>query len=165
MQLLDIGIGVLLIWGLWRGMSNGLILEVAAIAALIAGIYGAIHFSDITAVYLSKRLEWSQANLNIVAFIITFVLIVIMVHLAGKLLTKIINLVFLGLLNKIAGGLFGALKVAVILGALVFYFERFTSEFPILDDATKASSFLYGPIKLIGSFVFSAVFKNEDSLF
>jgi membrane protein required for colicin V production len=164
MGALDIGMGLLLIWGLWRGMANGLILEVAAIAALIAGIYGAVHFSDRTANYLSHQWNWEGNNLQIAAFIITFGAIVILVHLAGKLLTKVASLVFLGMLNKIAGGLFGALKVAVIMGALILYFERFDAHLGILDEETKAASALYGPVKELGSVIFGAVFPTEQFL-
>jgi len=162
MGLLDIAIGLLLAWGLWRGLANGLILELAAIAALIAGIYGTVHFSGITADYLSQKLDWAEGNLRVAAFIITFLGIVFLVHWAGKLLTKVVNLVFLGMLNKIAGGLFGAMKIAVILGALILYFERFDAQLGILDEETKAESVLYGPVKELGSVIFSAVFPDKE---
>ena len=111
MGLLDILLGIPLIWGLWKGLKNGLFMEIASIVALIAGIYGAIHFSYITGNYLSEHLEWDERNMSIIAFVITLVLIIIIVHLAGKLLTKVANFAMLGLLNKIAGGIFGVLKL------------------------------------------------------
>ena len=42
MNFLDIVIGLLLVWGLFKGLKNGLFVEIASLAALIAGIYGAI---------------------------------------------------------------------------------------------------------------------------
>ena len=59
MGFIDVILGLLLVYGLYKGFRNGLILEIASIAALIAGIYGAIHFSYIAAGYLSQRLDWS----------------------------------------------------------------------------------------------------------
>jgi membrane protein required for colicin V production len=161
MGLLDILLGIPLIWGLWKGLKNGLFMEIASIVALIAGIYGAIHFSYITGNYLSEHLEWDERNMSIIAFVITLVLIIIIVHLAGKLLTKVANFALLGLLNKIAGGIFGVLKVAILLGAAFIFFDRMDSSFNLLDDETKEQSVLYQPIKDIGSLIFENVLKTE----
>ena len=161
MGLLDILLGIPLIWGLWKGLNNGLFMEIASIAALIAGIYGAIHFSYITGNYLSEHLEWDERNMSIIAFVITFVLIIIIVHLAGKLLTKVANFAMLGLLNKVAGGIFGILKVAIILGAAFIFFDRIDNTFNLLDDDTKEQSILYQPIKDIGGLIFGNILKTE----
>ena len=45
MTILDIVLASLLLFGLIRGLMKGLFVEVASLIALIAGIYGAIHFS------------------------------------------------------------------------------------------------------------------------
>lgn len=161
MGLLDILLGIPLIWGLWKGLKNGLFMEIASIVALIAGIYGAIHFSYITGNYLSEHLEWDERNMSIIAFVITFVLIISIVHLAGKLLTKVANFAMLGLLNKVAGGIFGILKVAILLGAAFIFFDRMDSTFNLLDDETKEQSILYQPIKDIGALIFENVLKTE----
>ena len=161
MGLLDILLGIPLIWGLWKGLKNGLFMEIASIVALIAGIYGAIHFSYITGNYLSEYLEWDERNMSIIAFVITFVLIISIVHLAGNLLTKVANFAMLGLLNKVAGGIFGILKVAILLGAAFIFFDRMDSTFNLLDDETKKQSILYQPIKDIGALIFENVLKTE----
>ncbi len=161
MNFLDIVFGLLLLWGTWRGLNNGLLIELAAIAALIAGIYGAIHFSYITGEYLSKNMHWDERYMNIAAFVITFIIIVILVHLAGKFLTKIANIAMLGLLNKIAGAIFGTLKVAVILGALLIFFDQIGHSSIFIDAETKRESKFYSPLKEIGAFVFSKVLRGE----
>lgn len=163
MSFLDIILGLLLLWGLWKGLKNGLFVEIASIIALIAGIYGAIHFSYFTGDYLSKNWDWDERYMNIAAFVITFIAIVFIVHIAAKLLTKIASLAMLGLLNKIAGGIFGVVKVAVILGALLVFFERVNAKAGLFENETMQGSVLYEPIKEIGAFVFSHVLeKNND---
>ena len=161
MGLLDILLGIPLVWGLWKGLKNGLFMEIASIVALIAGIYGAIHFSYITGDYLSEHLEWDEHNMSIIAFVVTFVLIIIIVHLAGKLLTKVANFAMLGLLNKIAGAIFGTLKIAILLGAALIFFDRMDSTLNIMDVNTKKESMLYQPIKDIGALIFDKVLKNN----
>ncbi|MGP1991946.1 CvpA family protein [Zobellia laminariae] len=163
MSFLDIILGLLLLYGLWKGLKNGLFVELASIVALIAGIYGAIHFSYYAGDYLSDNMEWNERYINIAAFVITFVVIVLAVQLAGRFLTKIANFAMLGLLNKLAGGIFGALKVAVILGALLIFFERINDSADVVKDETMKESVLYGPIKEIGAFIFSKVLKEETN--
>lgn len=161
MGLLDILLGLPLVWGLWKGFKNGLFMEIASIVALIAGIYGAIHFSYITGDCLSERMDWDERNLSITAFILTFALIIIVVHLAGKLLTKIANFAMLGLLNKIAGAIFGVLKVAILLGAIFIFFNRMDRSLNLLNEKMKEESVLYQPIMDIGALIFDSVLKND----
>lgn len=162
MSFLDIVLGLLLVYGLYKGLKNGLFVELASLVALVAGIFGAIHFSYIAGDYLYEHMQWDERTMNIAAFIITFVAIVILVHLAGKLLTRIADFAMLGLLNKIAGALFGALKVAVILGAILVFFDRVNNSMNFINDATKKQSKLYEPVRNIGAFVFSKVLKGEE---
>ena len=162
MGILDVLLGLLLLYGLYKGFKNGLFVEIASIIALIAGLYGAIHFSYIAGDYLSQNMEWNVRYMNITAFIITFAIIVLVVHLAAKFLTKIADFAMLGLLNKLAGAIFGALKVAVIIGALLVFFERANSSVNLVKSETLEESILYEPIKEIGALVFSKVLKGTD---
>lgn len=162
MSFLDIVLGLLLAYGLYKGLKNGLFVELASLIALIAGIFGAIHFSYIAGNYLHEHMQWDERYINLAAFIITFIAIVMLVHMAGKFLTKIADFAMLGLLNKIAGGLFGALKVAIILGALLIFFERVNSSVGLIKNETMENSVLYEPVKEIGAFVFNAVLKGSD---
>jgi len=163
MNFLDIVLGILIALGLYKGLKNGLFVELASLVALIAGIYGAIHFSYIASDYLVEQINWEPHYIKIISFLITFIAILILVHLSGKLLTKIANFAMLGLLNKIAGGIFGALKVAIILGALLLFFEKTISSLNFINKKTKTESILYKPIRDIGGFIFSHVFKENNS--
>jgi membrane protein required for colicin V production len=163
MSFLDIVLGILLVWGLYKGFVNGLFVELASLVALIAGIFGAIHFSYIAGDYLSQNMDWNERYIKIASFLITFIAIVLIVHFAGKLLTKIADFAMLGILNKIAGGIFGALKVAIIVGALLVFFERATASFNFINEETQEDSILYTPVRDIGAFVFSKVFKEKPA--
>ena len=158
---IDIVLGLLLVYGLYKGVRNGLLVEIASILALIAGLYGAIHFSYIVGNYLSSHRDWNERTMSLVSFIITFFLIVTLVILAAKLLTKIAEFAMLGLLNRIAGGLFGTLKVAIILGALLIFLESVDKSMHLLNKDVKGNSVLYEPIRNLGELVFSAVIKND----
>lgn len=162
MGILDITLGLLLIWGLYKGFKNGLFLELASLVALVAGIYGAIHFSYITGEYLSQTMNWDEKYINLTAFLITFIAIIIAVQLAGKFLTKIADFAMLGIINKIAGAIFGTLKVVIIISALLVFFGRVNANINLVSNEVLENSILYSPIKEIGSFIFDAVLKSDN---
>ena len=66
MGVLDIILSVLLLFGLVRGFMKGLFVEVASLVALIAGVYGAIHFSYFAASFLESKVSWDEKYINIV---------------------------------------------------------------------------------------------------
>lgn len=158
-NLLDIILGLLLAYGLYKGLKNGLFVEIASLAAVIIGLYGAIQFSYLTGSYLSQNMDWDENYIKLTAFIITFLAIVILVNMAGKILTKIADFAMLGLLNKLAGGLFGVLKTAVILGTLLYFFESASWSFNLIENNTVAESILYKPVRDIGALVFGNVIE------
>ncbi len=157
----DIVLGLLLLYGLFKGVKNGLVVEIASILALVAGLYGAIHFSYIVGDYLAAHFNWNERIMSLISFIITFFIIVTVVILAARLLTKIAELALLGLLNKIAGGVFGLLKVGIILGALLIFLESVNKNLGFIDEDVKGESVLYEPIRNLGDLVFSAVIKKD----
>ncbi len=163
MSILDIILGLLLLYGLYTGLKNGLLLEIASIIALIAGLYGAIHFSYFVGDYLAQITSWQATYIHLAAFIITFIAIVIAVHFVGRILTKILDIAMLGLLNKIAGGIFGTFKVAVLLGALLVFFDHTNTSPGMVRSDTIRRSVLYEPIKEIGALIFSKVLKRKEA--
>ncbi len=89
MSIIDIVLAALILFGFIRGLFKGLFVEIASLLALVLGIYGAIHFSYFAAGFLESKVDWSEKTINIVAFAITFVIIVLAISLAGKALTKL----------------------------------------------------------------------------
>lgn len=163
MGVLDIILAALLLFGLVRGFMKGLFVEVASIVALVAGIYGAIHFSNFAADFLQSRFEWSEKTINITAFAITFVIIVLAIALAGKALTKIADFAALGILNKLLGGIFGALKIGLILSVILIVFDRMNKTIPFVDKAELEDSVLYKPVKSLAPMIFPSIIKAEEN--
>ena len=163
MSVIDIVLGALILFGLVRGFMKGLFVEVASLIALVAGVYGAIHFSNFAAEFLQTRTEWNEKTINITAFAITFVIIVLAIGLAGKALTKLADFAALGIINKLAGGAFGALKIALILSVVLNVFDKLNNTITLLDEDTKQESVLYKPVKSLVPMIFPNLLKlNEE---
>lgn len=136
-------------WAAYKGCRRGLILEIASIVGLIAGIYMAIKFSGFVAGKLDPYLDISEQWLGVISFVITFIGVVFLVNILGKILEKTIKMVALGMINRIAGSLFSVLKTALIMSFLLFFLNQFDSVFDILSEETKEKSLFYEPIQKV----------------
>jgi membrane protein required for colicin V production len=161
MNILDIILGALILFGLIRGLSKGLFVEVASVIALIAGVFGAIHFSDFASNFLESRFDWNERTINIIAFIITFVIIVLAISMAGKALTKLADFAALGMLNKLLGAIFGALKIGLILSIVLMIFDKMNKTLPFIEEEEFQESILYNPIKSIAPTIFPYIIKED----
>ena len=163
MNVLDIALGALILFGLVRGLMKGFFVEIASIIALIVGIYGAIYFSDFVAEFLKSRVKWDEQYINISAFAITFIIIVIAIAMAGRALTKLADFASLGILNKLLGGIFGALKVGLILSVVLIVFNKMNSTIPLVEEHEIKNSILYIPVKSIAPLIFPSIINEEET--
>lgn len=153
MPIIDIILAALIVYGIVRGLFRGLFVEVAGLLALVVGTYGAIHFSNYAGEFLVQHVDWNENTINVTAFIVTFVVIVLAISLAGKALTKLASFVFLGALNKILGGLFGGAKVALILSVLILLLNKTQLTDALISDEEKASSIFYAPVESLAPLI------------
>ena len=157
MNWIDIIIIILLVFGLARGFINGFIKELASLLALILGIWGAIKFSSFTAERLYDFFDMTGQYVGIIAFLITFVLIVIGVHFVGLVVDKFIDKISLGFLNSLLGLLFGLFKSALILSVIFTVLNAIDAKHKFLPRKQIEGSRLYSPIADIAPAIFPVI--------
>jgi len=161
MNTFDIVIAALLLFGFIRGLFKGLFVEIASLVALIGGIYGAMHFSYFANDFLKEKVEWNETYISLTAFAVTFAAIVVVVALAGKILTKIADFAALGIANKILGGVFGLLKIALILSVVLSFFIKMNNALPFVSKEQVKTSILVEPIKNLAPTLFPTFFNSD----
>ena len=77
------------------------------------------------------------------------------------MLDKVFDSMSLGGLNKFLGGLFGALKYALIVSILLNVFDALDSRFPIIKAKTKAESIGYKPLLKLAPALWEETKKNQ----
>ncbi|HUW92379.1 MAG TPA: CvpA family protein [Bacteroidales bacterium] len=157
MNWIDFVIIALLGFGLIQGFMNGLIIEVAELAALILGILGAIHFSGWTAMKLSGWFDVQTSWLGIIAFAVTFIVIVVAINLLGKLLDTLMKAVALGFVVRILGAIFGIIKTALILSVIFVFLNTLHQKRAFLPSDRIAKSYLYNPVADIVPSIFPII--------
>jgi len=164
-SILDIILLVPIAWYTYKGFSKGLIIELATLVGLLLGIYIAGNFSFYTADFLRDKFDFHSQYMNIISFTITFIGVVILVMLFGKSLEKVVNLLMLSFINKLAGAVFGMLKISFILSILIFILTTFGIEKNVVDKKLQEKSYLYEPVKSLAPFVFPMVKDNGVDIF
>ena len=149
MNWLDIVLAIPLVWFTFKGFKNGFIIELASLAALVLGIFVALHFSFYAEEYLRENVNIADNYIYIVSFIITFIIVAVLVFLVGKIIHKLISIIALGFLNRLAGAIFGFLKTALVLSVILYFLNGYDTNSSIIKDEIKGDSYLYEPIEAI----------------
>ena len=157
MNWLDATIVIILILSLVTGFINGLVKEVASLAALILGIWGAIKFSTFTAEKLYDYFDMTGHYVGGIAFLITFGIIVVIIHFIGILADKVVSAASLGFINRILGIVFGLLKSVLIMSVFFVVLNAIDARKPFLPKKTIEESKFYNPISDIASVIFPII--------
>jgi membrane protein required for colicin V production len=165
MNLVDIALGFVLLIGFYAGFKNGLFVALASLLGIVAGVYGALYFSDYAATYISNWFDLGQEMTQLAAFAVTFLGILFLVSMAGKFLTKIADFAMLGVANKILGGIFNAITYAFII-SVVFMFVNASSGLSgyVISEEKKENSTLYAPIASIAPVILPHILKEVDRI-
>ena len=157
MNWIDTAIIIILIISVVTGFINGLVKEVASLAALILGIWGAIKFSSFTAAKLYDFFDMSGQYVGIIAFLVTFGIIVVIIHFIGILADKIVDAVALGFFNHLLGIVFGLLKSVLIMSVFFVILNAIDARKPFLPKERIEESIFYSPISDIAPAIFPII--------
>lgn len=157
MNWIDAVIIILLILSAVSGFINGFVKEVASLAALILGIWGAIRFSSFTAGRLYDYFDMTGQYVGIVAFLITFIIIVVIINFIGILADRLVDSVSLGFVNRLLGIAFGFLKTILILSVIFVVLNVIDSKKPFLPKEKIEQSMFYNPISDIAPALFPII--------
>lgn len=144
MNVMDIILATFIVFGLYKGLRNGLFIELASLVSFFVGVYIAIKFSYLMVAYFPST--WSSKTIKLVAFISTLLLIMIGLYQLAKVLSKIANFAYLGWLNTLGGALFGSLKTILFIGIVLGMIQKINFNNLIISKKTQTDSLLFDPI-------------------
>ena len=164
MNSVDIVLSIFLLYGAIRGFFRGFFAELASLIGFIAGIYIAVYFSYILSDFITERVSWNAHMVNLIAFAITFIIVVFTISLAGKFITGLLNFAALGILNKIIGACFGLLKLAFIVSVVIMFFGAINEDVEIVEKETLDRSILYPHVEALGPLLLPAILREAEEL-
>jgi membrane protein required for colicin V production len=157
MNWIDLAIVVILIIKMVSGYIKRLIREAASLAALILGIWGSIKFSGFTAAKLYDYFDMSGHYVGIIAFLVTFGIIVVIIHFVGILADKLADAAALGFINRLLGIVFGLFKTVLILSVFFVILNAIDARRPFLPKEKLEQSIFFNPISDIAPAIFPII--------
>jgi membrane protein required for colicin V production len=168
MSFLDIILAALLVYSLYKGIKNGLFVELASLISLFLGVFIAIKFSYLIKSALEDAVSWQPKYIEVTAFALTFFLAVVGIHLLAKFFTGIADFAYLGWLNKLGGAFFSVLKTILALSIIFNIFQKINVNNLIVKQETLNNSMFYNPIQEVSKFIYPTLeewyndFKNKN---
>ncbi len=151
-NIIDIILGIFLIYGFYQGVNKGLIYQLSSLLGLVLGVYGAINFSGYVANYLTKKsivdFEYLEdikefQYIEVFALFITFIGILITIHFLGKALESLFSLTGLSIVNTIGGVLFSIMKLLIVLSLFMMFVLFLNSQIKFINPSFFEESILY----------------------
>ncbi len=161
MNILDIIFLVPLLFALYRGFKKGMIHMIASLLALVLGIVGAMKFRPLFASLLDSVFNIEPSHMNVIAFAVAFVSIVIVVHLLAFFVEKLIKAVALNIVNRVFGMLFGVLVSAFVISRILWPVNQVNAERQIIKPKHIEGSLLYKPLSSFAPKLFPYLKKQE----
>ena len=147
MEVIDIIILILIGVGVIQGLMKGSMKELASVVGFVAGLLLARALFGTVAEQLAPALGTSITVAQILSFILIWVAVPIGCSLVASVLTKALEVVHLGWLNRLAGAMLGAVKMMLLAGIGIYVLEYIDPKSEMVSKTTKKASVLYTPMK------------------
>ena len=161
MGYIDIFISAFLLYGLIRGLYKGFINELASVIGLLLGVYLASKFKSVLSYYLQEIIDWQENYLSFLSFVILLVLTILIVSVAGKLITKVAKTIALGMFNKLLGAGVGLLKNVLILSIIVIVFTMGNNSLKLVEENKLELSIYYKPFNKMSDLISPYVLQKN----
>jgi membrane protein required for colicin V production len=153
MGLFDIVFALLFGYAIFTGIKQGLVMQLTSLLALLLGAYAAFKFSGLLAEWITGFGVGDEV-VALVSFSLTFVGVLLLTRLVGKLVEKIVKVSMLGWLNRLLGVAFALLKMAFIVSIALYVVNRADSMLGFISPEQKSKSMLYNPLSDFAPAVF-----------
>ena len=150
MTTIDIIILIALGAGVIVGFMKGFIRQLASILGLIVGLLAAKALYTSLAVKLCPTVTDSMTVAQILAFVIIWIAVPLIFTLVASVLTKALEAVSLGWLNRMLGAGLGALKYLLLVSLVICVIQFIDSDSQLISQTKKEQSLLLSYGKLCG---------------
>src|SRR5450432_373299 len=155
--MIDLSFYIILVMAIVQGWRKGLILALFSMVCGLIGLAAAVKLSAVVATHMKSNLHITSRWLPVIAFILVFILVLLLIRWAGRLLEKLIQMVLLGWLNKLGGILLFILLYLSIYSIILFYGTQtaFISKQAVEDSHVYSRIAPFGPavIRFITGFI------------
>jgi membrane protein required for colicin V production len=97
------------------GLVKGLIREIMTLAGVIVSFLAALHLAGLAAPWIEKWVVLPSRISLFVGFLLVFVALLVVFHILGYVIYRVVRATPLTFLDRLAGGIFGLCKASLII--------------------------------------------------
>jgi membrane protein required for colicin V production len=153
MNLLDVFILLMVLVFAIQGYRNGIVREVLTIVGVIFAVFIAFQYMNELAEMLMPYFDQPEDVITLISGLIMFTATFVLVLTIAFLIRKFLELIKLNIINRIFGSIFGGLKSAIAVSAILLLFAGFG----IPGDETRNDSLTYPYIIQLAPAAFNMV--------
>ena len=132
---------VILAFCVIRGIFRGLIKEISSIIGVLGGFYAAYTYYPAPAGLLARWIS-DPATVNIFSFLLIFCTVFLAISMVGVVIKYVLNIAFLGWVDRICGSAFGLLKGILLVSVLLIILTTFLpTNPPLVKNSVLAPHF------------------------
>ncbi|MCU0375992.1 MAG: CvpA family protein [Chitinophagaceae bacterium] len=149
-MVVDILVLLAVVMAILKGYQQGLIMALFNTLSLWIGLAAAVKLSSVVAPSLAPYIPAGPRYLPIVSFILVFLVVLIIIRFAGKVLQKTLEAAKIGFINRLAGVVLYLLLYLGIISVLLFYIKNMGLLNEAIAEKSTTYSFIapYGPAVL-----------------
>ncbi|MBR5813177.1 MAG: CvpA family protein [Bacteroidaceae bacterium] len=128
------------------GYISGFLSRVSTIVGVVFGLFNAMAFHGAASAMLQEKTGWEELPATVVAYAALFILSFLAVKLIAATLKQFLELLHLGIINKLAGALFSALITFIIVTSIIDVSSTLMPENKYTGKTVQQESLLYNKI-------------------
>ena len=157
MAVIDIIILVLLLVGVITGYRMGFIKQLAVLTGLVLGLIVAKALYGVVGDRLTGIVSDNTSLAHLCAFILIWLVVPLVFSLVASVITKALEIISLGWLNRLLGAALGAVKWVLFISVFICVLDFIDADGKIVSQDLREESILYKPIGAVAGMFMPAV--------
>ena len=140
-MVVDLFLLLFLVMGVYKGWTKGFVMAVVSFVSFFIALALALQFSGWVEGYLKQQTDSNNDWISFLAFLLVLIVAMIGIRILGKIIEKSVELVMLGLVNRLAGVVLFIFIYLSLFAVLMVYLKQF--EIVGNDTAIHSKSYTY----------------------
>lgn len=149
LNVIDLIVCLVLALAVWSGWRQGFIVQVCSLSAIVAGIWLASRFGQELGAWLHLDAEVAGVG----GFIAVFVVTILVIAIAGRLIRKLFHFAGFGIADIVLGIVVATVKYLLVLSVLFSAFDALNVDYSLVERRTIEQSKSYRPVMRLSASV------------
>lgn len=165
MTTIDIIILVIISIGILLGLVKGALKQLAGLLGLVVGLLAAKALYATAAAEVFSRVTDNMTVAQLLAFIAIWVIVPLLFWGVACVLTKALDAVYLGWINRLLGGVLGGVVHALLVSLVICVLEAVDTKNDLLSKGQKQESVLYYRMEPLAGLFFPAAKTLTEQIY